>query len=117
MARAGPSVCSERANVVDRAGVLRIALEAIARGERRDLVGKPIVLVDVPVRNELEAEMVRALVEASGDVLMTVPLGDDHAAKSAPAAALVDDDRQASTALERLQAGLFSANAAPESCG
>jgi ATP-dependent helicase/nuclease subunit B len=103
-----------RVNVADRAAVLRTALEVVAANGRRDLVGKPLVLLDVAVRSELEGKLVGALVERAADALVTVPLGDDRSA-NVPSAMLVDDERVLSTALARLQAGLFSPDAVPGS--
>src|SRR6185436_12206901 len=69
-----------RASVADRASVLRTAIEVASSGDRRDLVGKPLVLLDVVVRSELERELVGVLAERASEVLVTVPLGDDRAA-------------------------------------
>src|SRR5882672_2291765 len=91
-----------RASIADRAEVLRIAVEIVKSNARRDLVGKPLVLLDVPVRAELEDELVRGLVDRSSDVLVTLPLGDDRAMEGTKGIALSDDDREQTTALGRL---------------
>jgi CRISPR/Cas system-associated exonuclease Cas4 (RecB family) len=104
-----------RMNVADRAAVLRTALEVALGGGRRDLVGKPIVFLDVAVRSELERELVEALLDRAPSALLTVPLGDERAAAIGARFGLVDDVREKTTALARLQAGLFSPAAAPGS--
>jgi len=48
----------------------------------RELVGKPIVLLDVPVRAELEGAFVRWLVDRSTDALVTLPLGTTARSRS-----------------------------------
>ena len=59
--------------LADRAAVLTTAA-AVARGGRHDLCGLPLILLDVPIRNACERELVAAL---AGDFLATVPEGDD----------------------------------------
>jgi ATP-dependent helicase/nuclease subunit B len=102
-----------RVSIADRAEVLRIAIEIVKANARRDLVGKPIVLLDVPVRTELEGALVRWLVDRSTDVLVTLPLGDDRALEVVKGIELVEEPRDETTALGRLQAGLFSPTATP----
>jgi len=107
-----------RANVVDRAEVLRLATEVAASNARVDLVGKPLLLLDVPIRAERERELISALANRATHVLFTVPSGDDRTLRGIAETRgleIVDDDQPASTALARLQAGLFSKTAAPGS--
>ena len=59
--------------LADRAAVLTTAAE-VARGGRHDLCGLPLLLVDVPIRNACERDLVDAL---AVDFFATVPEGDD----------------------------------------
>ena len=104
-----------RASVVDRAEVLRLASRAAASGQRDDLVGKSVVLLDVPVHSRREADLVAKLCERASRCLLTVPLGDDRSydfLKTLPWLTFVDERPPDGTALSRLQAGLFSPTAA-----
>ncbi|MEO5898433.1 MAG: PD-(D/E)XK nuclease family protein [Vicinamibacterales bacterium] len=63
--------------------VLFATATAVAAGfatsARRDVnvdLGRPLLLLDVPLDSRLEFEFVRALMAASTDVLVTVPFGD-----------------------------------------
>jgi len=90
----------------------------VASGDRRrDLVGHPLLLLDVPVRSTIEQRFVVTLVGRSPRALVTVPLGDDRSIPEASGVVIVDDDRPAATALDRLQAGLFSPTAVPGESG
>src|SRR6185369_9354213 len=105
-------------HVADRAEVLRLATDVVASNTRLDLVGKPLLLLDVPLRAEREAALVAALAGRASCVLFTIPAGDDRTFRSITGASileLVDDDQPPRTALARLQAGLFSKTAAPGS--
>jgi ATP-dependent helicase/nuclease subunit B len=100
-----------RASVVDRAEVLRLASVAAGSGHRDDMVKKAIVLVDVPLHSRREADLVAKLCERAPRCLLTVPLGDDRTCafvKTMPSVQMVDERPTDSTALCRLQAGLFS---------
>ncbi|HMJ56835.1 MAG TPA: PD-(D/E)XK nuclease family protein, partial [Polyangiaceae bacterium] len=104
-----------RANLVDRAEVLRLASVAVAGGQRDDPVGRPIVFIDVPVQSGREADLVAKLCERASRCFLTVPLGDDRTydfVKTLPGLETVDEQRTDGTALSRLQAGLFSPTAA-----
>jgi len=103
-----------RAKVVDRAEVLRLASVAAASGQRDDLVGKPLVLLDVPVQSAREAELVTKLCERASRCLVTVPLGDERTyefVRTLRGVEIVDARPTDATALCRLQAGLFSPTA------
>ncbi|MET0591179.1 MAG: PD-(D/E)XK nuclease family protein, partial [Polyangiaceae bacterium] len=103
-----------RAKVADRAEVLRLAAEAAKKGEREDLVGRPIALVDVPLSPGRDAELVSALCERASRCFISVALGDDRTlaiANAIQGLTVIDDSRGDATALCRLQAGLFSPTA------
>jgi CRISPR/Cas system-associated exonuclease Cas4 (RecB family) len=59
--------------LADRASVLNAAAEVALTG-RHDLVGLPLLLLDVPIRNACERDLVAAL---GGDILALVPEGDE----------------------------------------
>ncbi|HEY3594611.1 MAG TPA: PD-(D/E)XK nuclease family protein, partial [Polyangiaceae bacterium] len=99
--------------LADRAEVLRAAAEAAGSGGVRDVVGKPLIWLDVPVQCERERELVVALSARAERMLATVPSGDERtwsALSSLANVEVVDDSSDSTTALGRLQAGLFSAN-------
>jgi CRISPR/Cas system-associated exonuclease Cas4 (RecB family) len=65
----------ERWSLVDRAGVLEAAAEAVRSGSSR-LVGLPLLVLDVAPRNELEQRLVAELVERAPSCLATAAAGD-----------------------------------------
>ncbi len=122
----------DRARIADRALVLRIAIEAVsgAHAESRavgaasglgPIVGRPLLLVDVPVTTALERELVAALAARAPAVLATVPAGDEQSLRYlrealgvAPEPAARDLDDPASVpSLRRLQTYLFADGPAP----
>jgi CRISPR/Cas system-associated exonuclease Cas4 (RecB family) len=107
----------DSAKLVDRAEVLRLATMAVSAGARSDLVGRPLLLVDVPLRYERERELCAALALRAGHLLMTVQSGDLRTIRLASfeGVSVVDDPSDEKTALVRLQKGLFSAVAEPGS--
>ncbi|MFT3775568.1 MAG: PD-(D/E)XK nuclease family protein [Minicystis sp.] len=109
-----------RAGLADRALVFRLAAEAARAGFRASaaaIVGRPLLLLDVPVAAALERDLVAALADHAPEVLATVPDGDArslaalaHALRAAPEH-LANDG---TAALCRLQTHLFSGATAPE---
>ena len=69
------------ASATDRATLLATATGAIAAGGGLLFPGglPPLLLLDVPIDSKREFEFVRALIEASPDVLVSVPFGDMQA--------------------------------------
>jgi hypothetical protein len=63
------------ASATDRATLFDAGREGVADGAT-PLVGRPLALLDVPCDSAIEFEFLRALIEASTDVLITVPFGD-----------------------------------------
>jgi CRISPR/Cas system-associated exonuclease Cas4 (RecB family) len=98
------------AKLVDRAEVLRLATAAISERARSDLVGRPLLLLDVPLRYERERELCAGLARSADRFLMTVQSGDDRTMRLASfdGIAIADDPSDEKTALARLQKGLFS---------
>jgi CRISPR/Cas system-associated exonuclease Cas4 (RecB family) len=104
----------DRARVVDRAEVFRMATTVAERGERRDLVDLPAVLVDVPLHSAREAELAAVLSAHAPQFLATVPAGDDRTydfLSGLSGMQVIDETRADGTALSRLQTGLFSPTA------
>ncbi len=97
-----------RSNLADRADLLVAACAVAAAGH--PLLGKPLLLLDVPVLSTLERDFVRAVVDRSADVLVTVPAGDERTRRHLEAIGLVCDltSPGTDTALGRLQTGLFA---------
>ncbi|HEY0873474.1 MAG TPA: hypothetical protein VGD94_08380 [Vicinamibacterales bacterium] len=70
----------ESASSRDRATLFRTATDAARKWEPGGVTGvdlsAPLLLLDVPLDSPVEFEFVRALMERSSDVLVTVPFGD-----------------------------------------
>ncbi len=68
----------KEAGLTDWAGVLALATDAASAvgGSRPRLIGLPMLLLDVPIRNEAEVAFVGALAAAATEVFATVPATD-----------------------------------------
>ena len=68
----------KEAGLTDWPGVLALASEAASSvsGHRPRLIGLPMLLLDVPIRNEAEFVFVDLLAAAATEVLATVPTAD-----------------------------------------
>ena len=68
----------KEAGLTDWAGVLALATDAASAvgGNRPRLIGLPMLLLDVPIRDEAELAFVRTLATAAAEVLATVPAAD-----------------------------------------
>ena len=68
----------KEAGLTDWPGVLALASEAASAvgGNRPRLIGLPMLLLDVPIRNEAEFVFVDSLTAAATEVLATVPTAD-----------------------------------------
>lgn len=64
------------ASATDRAALFHAAQEAIPGSAHAIPGGAPLLLLDVAFDSTAEFEFVRALIDASADVLVTVPFGD-----------------------------------------
>src|SRR5262245_21639357 len=71
----------EAASTVDRAAFIRTAAQAAVEGGSA-LLHCRIVLLDVPIANDAEAELVAALVARAPETLATIPAGDSRALTS-----------------------------------
>lgn len=105
-----------QARHADRALVFRIAT-AIAADPRapQPLLGKPTVLVDVPVRSRAERDLVAAVVGRASDVLVTVAAGDDRTKNTLGdlAGDIESLDVAPTDSLSRVQHHLFTPEPAP----
>ena len=64
------------ASATDRATLFTVAKDALLTGAHSIPTGAPVLLLDVPFGSAAEFAFVRSLIDASPDVLMTVPFGD-----------------------------------------
>src|SRR5262249_8148049 len=97
------------ARLIDRAGMLALAVGAVAENPR--FVGIPTLFLDVPVGSTRERDLIAALAQKAPQVLATVPMGDERTAKQLAeglATSITDiSSQQASTSLAALQRYLF----------
>ena len=68
----------ERSKLADRASIFRAAIDSIQSKESDQLLGVPVLLLDLHVRDRVELELIREIARRSPDVLATVPLGDER---------------------------------------
>ncbi|MEO6419698.1 MAG: PD-(D/E)XK nuclease family protein, partial [Polyangiaceae bacterium] len=106
------------AKLADRARVLTLAAEAASDPSSSNaLLGIPLLLLDAPVANVRERDLVAALARRALVVLATVPDGDDrtlfhlHAAMKTTNAG-ADAGAEETAGLTRLQSRLFSVDQA-----
>jgi ATP-dependent helicase/nuclease subunit B len=108
------------ANLIDRAGTLAMAAQAVAResGAER-LVGIPILMLDLSVTTRRERELTAVLSARSPQVLATVPAGDARSAAMLAEAMGVEPvdlpdngaGGERASSLSRLQTHLFAQTA------
>ena len=111
-----------RAGLADRALVFRLAATAAAGpgSPGAALLGRPLLLIDVPLAAALERDLVAALAARAPAVLAIAPLGDDWTiARLREALGVEPEEIPAASeaeppALRRLQMHLFSGAQAPE---
>lgn len=102
------------AKLADRACVLALAADAANDASCSNAVlGIPLLLLDTPVANVRERDLVAALARCAGEVLATVPEGDDRTLLHLRDAMSTTDARpdagdQEVPGLTRLQSRLFS---------
>ena len=108
-----------QAGLVDRAALLRIAAEAVPRAAALPVSG-PLLLLDVGVRDDATAGLVRALCARASEVLATVPHGDDWTMRmlsGLPGATVqpgAEDAGSDDGPLSRVRRFLFSTDSPPE---
>jgi len=67
-----------KSKLSDRAALFRAAIESSTSPENAAYLGRPLLLLDVAVRSQLENVFIRELAALSPDVLATAPLGDEQ---------------------------------------
>lgn len=70
----------DESKLADRATIFRTAIDSIRSATNSETFDFPLLLLDLPVRTRLEAELIREIAHGSPDVLATLPLGDERAA-------------------------------------
>ena len=108
-----------QAALVDHAALFRIAAEAVPRTAALPVSG-PLLLLDVGVRDDATAGLVRALCAQASEVLATVPHGDDWTMRmlsglpDAGVQPVTDEEESDAGALSRVRRFLFSTDSPPE---
>jgi hypothetical protein len=104
----------EESELSDRAGLIRSAIGAMGREDgAHPWIGLPVLLLDLPIENELEARLARELVRRADSALITVPAGDARTLavwKQLTDATSTDSEAvgsDADSSLGRLQSHLF----------
>ncbi len=103
------------ARLVDRADLFRIAARGVAEAPEGSPGRGPLVLLDVPVSTNAEAEFVTALARASPEVLALVPDGDRGVPRALAAAgdvSVLEAGPADDSALMRLRRNLFALDVA-----
>jgi ATP-dependent helicase/nuclease subunit B len=68
----------DRSRLADRAAIFRLAIDSVDDALNATYVGLPLLLLDVPVRNKLENDLIKKLSAQSPSVLATLPHGDQR---------------------------------------
>ena len=108
-----------QAGLVDHAALFRIAAEAVPNTAALPVNG-PLLLLDVGVRDDATAGLVRALCARASEVLATVPQGDDWTMKmlgglpGAQVQPVAHDEANDASQLSRVRRFLFSTDRPPE---
>ena len=109
------------AKLIDRAGILKVAIDAVGGNPAPRFAGLPMLLLDPSVENVLDRDFIAAIAARSPSILATVP-GGDPAVQSLIEEALgvkVNPDPEPANennlpSLYRLQAHLFADTAPPD---
>jgi RecB family exonuclease len=97
--------------LTDRTGVLQLATQVALSGTPHTLLGRPLLLLDLPVVTAVESDLVATLAHRSPEVLATIPAGDTRSLSHLEQCLEVraaEIDLEQSSNLERLQARLFA---------
>jgi len=109
------------AKLIDRAGMLKVAIRAVLASQPPRFVGLPVLLLDPSVDSVLDRDFIAALAARSPSILATIPAGDS------PVQMLLEDalgvratalsptvNENIAPSLKRLQAHLFADTAPPK---
>jgi len=105
----------EKAGAVDYATMLSTATEELQTNPG-SVADTTVILLDVPINTQADAELIAAVIEAAHNVIYTIPEGDTRTrAAFAPALSNSPPEgrRDGPRALDRLQRYLFSDDAPP----
>jgi CRISPR/Cas system-associated exonuclease Cas4 (RecB family) len=116
------------ARLLDRAGMIDVAIESLNTGAGRRFLGVPLVLLDLAIESARERDLVAALAAKSSAIIATLPAGDERSEKMLRAALnlifkATDQSETAevesgalrpATSLARLQHSLFAATTPAE---
>jgi ATP-dependent helicase/nuclease subunit B len=112
---------ADRASVADRSVLFRAATRALRDHGFSQFRNWPMLFLDVPLLATAEQEFVRTLVASAGDVLISIPSGDEPtlaALSSIPGAEeTAASGPPADSSLQRLRSHLFSSQNPVESSG
>ena len=109
------------AKLIDRAGMLKVAIDAVRANPAPRFAGLPMLLLDLSVDGVLDRDFISALAARSASVLATIPAGDPAVQsileealgiEATPDAPPTNESKMPS--LHRLQAHLFAGTAPPE---
>ena len=103
------------ASATDRATLFEAGAEGVVAAAA-PIVGSPLLLVDVPLESSTEFAFFRALVDASPDVLITVPFGDIAALERLEAFGVEPEvlEHRGGSDLVALRRYLFASSQPPE---
>ena len=105
------------AHLADRSTLCRLAVETIQEGDAALELGRPLLLLDVPITAATERDLVVALAAVSPRMLITVPVGDDRTTdllNELVDVAYADTEHAEETAIGRARGYLFAVDV-PES--
>jgi len=107
---------SDRTVLFDTATRMTEGSVTTPRPEMHVDLGRPLLLLDVPLDSRMEFEFVRALMAASSDVLVTVPFGDIKARERLAAEGLIweSSTQKGDTDLIALRRYMFASSTVQE---
>lgn len=97
-----------RGMLCDRADVFREATDLVSRGDPHDLLGRPVLFVDVRIESARERELCAAICARAEAALVTVVEGDLATERNVTTMALPIDHEPAEGPLAHVQRQLFS---------
>ena len=68
--------------LADRATIFRTAIDSLRSEGSTEKFSLPLLLLDLPLRTQLEVELIREMALRCADVLATVPVGDERVASA-----------------------------------
>ena len=109
------------AKLIDRAGILKVAIDAVSANPAPRFAGLPMLLLDPSIENVLDRDFIAALAARSPSILATIPAGDpavqsliEEALETKATPDVAPAKEKDVPSLSRLQAHLFADTAPPE---